>query len=865
MKKIFNIITLLLMSFVAYSQASISTILLNELEQTQKEYLNLNIYFHNKEDISSLASELDKKGVNFDTRVKEVIKLCKANAEYSHLMFKINIEERKYNEEKIFVYRQDYWIVNMINADVKTEYIYELLQFNEISHIDLNSPRYEMSKAIKSSAKDLKSVNGAEPGLKAIKADKLWALGYTGRNVLFLSVDTGVNPDHPAISNNFAGNYLPLSQCWHGLRHEEPVDNDQSSSHGTHTTGTSLGLNPTTNDTIGVAFNAKWIASDPVASTDEELLAPTQLLNIYEWALNPDGDDNTTDDVPRVINNSWGFDHNLAALFGACDLEEAQLLVTLETAGICSPFSAGNEGPSASTTGFPAMRVFNDVNPMAIGALNANLTIANFSSRGPSPCVNEEGALKIKPEVSAPGVNVRSCSGTSGYAYLSGTSMSCPHVAGALLLLSEAFPNVSAYELKKSLYLTAIQLGEEEEDNTFGRGLIDVFAAYELLCNTYTPTAPITNQHDLKVEIIEPNNEITCTNNNIIPVKVRVSNEGTEPITNFNLSIYINDNLIRNETKEQTLNSGEYFELCMSDYEFNTSKNTIHAIAKPEENLTEYDRFNNGHINTFFIVDKKNYPMTDSFENTDNLIIINPDAGKTWEIISWGENDEYKALGMNFKEYTSIKGEKDFAYLPKIKLPEKDSIFFNLIYAYKNNGPYNQKDSLIIELSTDCGNTFPHRLFAKGGTELATVPGHSFPWYKPVSIEDFDTLCFSLKNFKAEEIIIKLTAVCRKGSVLYINEVNFYGENEDSGTNEAYFNDKNLKIFPNPVTDIFKIKIPENINSDILEIYDTKGQLVQQNIVKGGTQIIHLDKNLKSGQYYMKLKNSGLKSKIVKN
>jgi subtilisin family serine protease len=92
----------------------------------------------------------------------------------------------------------------------------------------------------------LQSVNGTEPGLKAVNAHKLWEMGYTGKNILFLSMDTGVFPQHPAISDNFAGNHFPLSQCWYGVRSEEPTDH-ASSSHGTHTTGTVLGLRQANN------------------------------------------------------------------------------------------------------------------------------------------------------------------------------------------------------------------------------------------------------------------------------------------------------------------------------------------------------------------------------------------------------------------------------------------------------------------------------------------------------------------------------------------------------------------------------------------------------------------------------------------
>jgi hypothetical protein len=56
--------------------------------------------------------------------------------------------------------------------------------------------------------------------------------------------------------------------------------------------------------------------------------------------------------------------------------------------------------------------------------------------------------------------------------------MACPHVVGALALLKEAFPNFTGHELKMALYSTAQDLGAAGEDNIYGMGIIDVWAAF---------------------------------------------------------------------------------------------------------------------------------------------------------------------------------------------------------------------------------------------------------------------------------------------------------------------------------------------------------------------------------------------------
>ncbi|GAA0453403.1 S8 family serine peptidase [Alkalibacillus silvisoli] len=109
-------------------------------------------------------------------------------------------------------------------------------------------------------------------------------------------------------------------------------------------------------------------------------------------------------------------------------------------------------------------------------------TVADFSSRGPVT-----DTWMIKPDVSAPGVNIVSTVPTHnpddpyGYAAMQGTSMSAPHVAGAAALLVQANPNWDTQEVKGALMNTAETLYDENGDryphNTQGAGSIRVVEA----------------------------------------------------------------------------------------------------------------------------------------------------------------------------------------------------------------------------------------------------------------------------------------------------------------------------------------------------------------------------------------------------
>jgi len=424
---------------------------------------------------------------------------------------------------------QAFWVDNLLFFEASAPAIVEMSLNPAIDFIDFNADLawdepVEVDLNVLDHGKT-SSVGGHEPGHDAIGAPAMWAMGYTGRGRIAMGIDTGVDPGHPSLSYKWQGNFKPASQSWYdsGGAYGSPQDCG-SSSHGTHTMGTMVGLDPNTNDTIGVAPGARWIASPGICSGN----STSARIDAFQWAMNPDSDVNTTADMPDAICNSW-FDPNTS---NECNGLYKQTFDAVEAVGVAVVFSAGNSGPGASTITQPK-NINNDTTSVfCVGstAKTAPYTISNFSSRGPSTC-GSNGSLLIKPEVVAPGASVRSATGTNGYGNLSGTSMAAPHVCGAIILLKEAFPFLTGRQVKMALYMSATDLGAAGEDDTYGMGIINVPAAYNyLIAQGHTPAAYAVDAAAIAVNSPTPT---TCDND--IEAEIVIQNDGTTPLTSLTI------------------------------------------------------------------------------------------------------------------------------------------------------------------------------------------------------------------------------------------------------------------------------------------------------------------------------------------
>ena len=476
----------ILVSIVLLVTNTSSSINIAPETDNNEEIISSLVFLKNQVDLETINRQMDKQHATLQLRHKTTVVALQNIATASQPQIVEYLTELQ--SQNIVKEFECFWISNVIRVDTYQSVIDNIAKRDDVLkvypnyYIELIEPiggRFECEPGYRSDP---------EPGIEAIRAPEVWDMGITGEGVLVATLDTGVDGNHPALASRWAGvadpNYEGHPEwAWYDPylgQNDFPYDNG---GHGTHTMGTVCGGAP--GDQIGVAPGALWISAAPIDRGGGIPGTVSDAIKSFEWLIDPDGDPETNWDVPDVCSNSWG----LCDWHGypPCDDLFWSYLDACEAAGTVIIFSAGNEGSEGLRR--PADRATDDYRTLAVGAVDANdpdWPIADFSSRGPTYCT-PGGGPAIKPDIAAPGVNVRSSMPGGGYWNLDGTSMASPHINGVVALLREANPELSVEQIKEIIFQTAYDLGNEGEDNDYGWGMVDAYEAVLLAMGIEKP------------------------------------------------------------------------------------------------------------------------------------------------------------------------------------------------------------------------------------------------------------------------------------------------------------------------------------------------------------------------------------------
>lgn len=305
-----------------------------------------------------------------------------------------------------------------------------------------------------------------------VNSVKLHKAGFTGLGVLIAMLDSGFRTDHPAFDST------TILATWDFINGDSDVTGTDcgdipQDNHGTLTLGAIGGYVPGT--LIGVAFDADYILgkTEITCGGTEIKVEEDNWIAAAEWADSIGADIISASLGYNLFQDSGSYtlddlDGNTARITIAADIAAAKNILVVN--------SAGNErnNPAWPRILFPS----DGDSVLAIGAVRDDGTLAAFSSPGPTA----DG--RIKPDVVTLGVGVFTAAAMGGYAYASGTSLSCPLAAGAAALAFDFDSTMTAEEYRNLIRQTADLVrivGQQAPDNNYGYGLINASRAADII------------------------------------------------------------------------------------------------------------------------------------------------------------------------------------------------------------------------------------------------------------------------------------------------------------------------------------------------------------------------------------------------
>jgi subtilisin family serine protease len=296
-----------------------------------------------------------------------------------------------------------------------------------------------------------------------------WAQGYSGQGRIIGIVDTGIDTTNP----EFSGRIDPSSGDVAGNRGIQAEDD-----HGTYVAMVAAAARDNSG-VMGIAWQSNVLvarADTPGSCAAGSGSSANSGCSFSDSAIAA-GIDRAAQARADVINLSLGGPSAGPAVRAAIGRAAAADVVVVIAAGN----DAGSSSDSSSPDGFAAsVRAAGNGNVIIASSVDSTGTISSFANRAGTEassvlmalgegicCVYANGVIKTTTQ-----------NGQTFVTVLSGTSFSAPQIAGAVALLRQAFPNLSAAQTVDLLLKTARDAGDPGTDAVYGRGILDIANAF---------------------------------------------------------------------------------------------------------------------------------------------------------------------------------------------------------------------------------------------------------------------------------------------------------------------------------------------------------------------------------------------------
>jgi len=350
---------------------------------------------------------------------------------------------------------------------------------------------------------------------------------------------------------------------------------------------------------------------------------------------------------------------------------------------------------------------------------------------------------------------------------------------------------------------------------------------------------------------------LECANNFITPV-VTIKNMGAATLTSMTISFQLDAGVVGTLPWTGSLASGSSVAVTLPNQILTAGSHTFMAWptlpnGTPDVN-TRFD-VQTGSV-TYQSAPGMAAPLVEGFEGTTfapaGWVIENPDNDITWAQTGRAGGFGASPNSARIQFNRSAPGRVDYLYSTNVNLIAfaTASLTFNVAHAQLKT----ENDSLIVEVTSDCGATWK-RVYAKGGALLSTAPNDTVPAFVPQSTQ-WRTEVVNLNAFGGlNSVNVRFKAISAMGNNLYIDDVNI--SNVPAGIKEnSLLSD--IRVFPNPFSDntsiVFNLKQAENVK---LSVCNVLGQIIysaEQGMLPAGENNLHFNgANFANGLYFLNL------------
>lgn len=325
-----------------------------------------------------------------------------------------------------------YWLIDSIAGTVELSRIHEIIGLPGVVFVELDG-------VLGIQMEEVVPVHGV---------DLVWQdTGYTGEGVTMAIIDTGIDGNHTALDDLDDDNMTndpKIVAFYDAINNPEETNGTEifpydDNGHGTHCAGITAGTGAPNYQHIGVAPRANLVGVKVLDGGGSGSFAA--VMAGMQWTVEK-----------RHEFNIRAASMSLGALTGAIEWTSSEeesvnrMANEMMRAGVTLFIAAGNSGGTA-TIGTPGSA--EDV--ITVGSLDKDTSIAIYSSQGPT----EEG--RVKPNIAFVGssVNAPDANTGDGYVALSGTSMATPGAAGVAVLMYQANPDLSPFDIRNIMQETS--------------------------------------------------------------------------------------------------------------------------------------------------------------------------------------------------------------------------------------------------------------------------------------------------------------------------------------------------------------------------------------------------------------------------